>query len=179
MAAGGGRRARIAGAGGGKTPRRAGRACGEATAENICLSSVGERNDRLRDGIRKSRRVEAMVDELIGEMLAYDGRGRDPVEKVAAAARRMLMTQAVEAISQMKRESFDDLTPETLARMVNALERTRISAERLRLEYEDGFAAAKGAILREVRESLHAHPEVLAKLQELTVEAARALEERV
>lgn len=177
MEGGGGRAPKIAG--GGSTPLRMARACGEVAAADRRLPSACERNGRLRDGIRRSRRVEAMVDDLIGEMLAYDGQGRDPVEKVAAAARRMLMTQAVEAIAQMKPESFDDLTPETLARMVNSLERTRISAERLHLEYEDGFAAAKAAILREVRESLHAHPEVLAKLQALTVEAARTLEERV
>ena len=42
--------------------------------------------------------------------------------------------------------------------MVNALERSRISAERLRLQYEDGFAAAKMAIIKEVRESFREHP---------------------
>lgn len=89
------------------------------------------------------------------------------------------MAQAVEAVSRMRSESFEELTPEKLAGMVNALERTRISAGRLRLRYEDGFAAAKMAILAEVRESLLDHPDVLAKVEEITAEAARALEERI
>ena len=98
--------------------------------EKIALASVGARNNRLLEGIRKTKRVEAMVDELIEEVMAYDGEGRDPGEKVAAAARRMLMAQAVEAVSQMGKDSFEGLTPEKLAQMVNALERSRISAER-------------------------------------------------
>ncbi len=120
-----------------------------------------------------------MVDELIEEVMAYDGEGRDPGEKVAAAARRMLMAQAVEAVSHMERKSFEGLTPEKIAKMVNTLENSRISAERLRLQYEDGFAAAKMAIVNEVRESLRDHPEVMEKICELTAEATRKLEERI
>lgn len=163
----------------GKPYREVARAFEEATGESISISSMKNRNGRLRAAIRRSRRVEAMVDELIEEVVAYDGEGSDPGEKAAAAARRMLMAQAVEAVSRMRSESFEELTPEKLAGMVNALERTRISAGRLRLRYEDGFAAAKMAILAEVRESLLDHPDVLAKVEEITAEAARALEERI
>ena len=152
----------------------------KATGEKIALGSVHARNNRLLEGIRKTKRVEAMVDELIEEVMAYDGEGRDPGEKVAAAARRMLMAQAVEAVSQMgSKDSFEGLTPEKLAQMVNALERSRISAERLRLQYEDGFAAAKMAIIKEVRESFREHPEVMEKVCEIVEESTRALEERI
>ncbi len=163
----------------GKSYREVAEAFADATGETIAVSSVGRRNDKLLEAIRRSKRVEAMVNSLIEEITGYDGEGRDPGEKVAAAARGMLMVQAVEAVSHLGRESFDDLTPEKLASMVNALERTRISAERLRLRYEDGFAAAKMAIIAELREALRAHPDVLDKVCELTAQAARTLEERV
>lgn len=163
----------------GKTYREVARAFREATGESISLSALRNRDNALREGIRRSRRVEAMVDELVEEAVSCAGEGSDPGGKMASAARRMLMAQTVEAASRMGRESFEALAPEKLAGMVNALERSRVSAERLRLEYEDGFAAAKMAILAEVRESLRAHPALLEKLQELTVEAARAIEERI
>lgn len=162
-----------------KTYQEVARAFEEATGEPISLAAVRNRNRTLREAIRRSRRVEAMVDELIEEVVAEDGEGSDPGLKAADAARRMLMAQAVEALSRMGSESFEELTPEKLAEMVNALERTRISAGRLRLRYEDGFAAAKMSILAEVRESLQAHPDVLAKVEEIAEEAARALEERI
>lgn len=163
----------------GKSYREVADAFEKATGEPLSISSVVTRNNRLLEGIRKTRRVEAMVDELIEEVMAYDGEGRDPGEKVAAAARRMLMTQAVEAVSQMGKESFEGLTPEKLAQMVNALERSRISAEKLKLEYQDGFAAAKLAIVKEVRESFRAHPEVMEKVCEIVEAATRKLEEKI
>ena len=163
----------------GKTYKEVAEAFEKETGERLHISSVQKRNNRLLEGIRKTKRVEAMVDELIEEVMAYDGEGRDPGEKVAAAARRMLMTQAVEAVSQMKKESFEGLTPEKLAQMVNALERSRISAEKLKLEYQDGFAAAKMAIVKEVRESFRAHPEVMEKVCEIVEAATRKLEEKI
>ena len=163
----------------GKTYEEVAEAFEKETGEKITLGSIGARNNRLLEGIRKTKRVEAMVDELIEEVMAYDGEGRDPGEKVAAAARRMLMTQAVEAVSQMGKESFERLTPEKLAQMVNALERSRISAEKLKFEYQDGFAAAKMAIVKEVRESFRAHPEVMEKVCEIVEAATRKLEERI
>lgn len=163
----------------GKTYKEVAEAFEKETGEKITLGSIGARNNRLLEGIRKTKRVEAMVDELIEEVMAYDGEGRDPGEKVAAAARRMLMTQAVEAVSQMGKESFAGLTPEKLAQMVNGLERSRISAEKLKLEYQDGFAAAKMAIVKEVRESFRAHPEVMEKVCEIVEAATRKLEERI
>lgn len=163
----------------GKSYREVADAFEKATGEPLSISSVVTRNNRLLEGIRKTRRVEAMVDELIEEVMAYDGEGRDPGEKVAAAARRMLMTQAVEAVSQMGKESFEGLTPEKLAQMVNGLERSRISAEKLKLEYQDGFAAAKLAIVKEVRESFRAHPEVMDKVCEIVEAATRKLEEKI
>ena len=63
--------------------------------------------------------------------------------------------------------------------MVNGLERSRISAEKLRLQYEDGFAAAKLAIVKEVRESFREHPEIMEKVCEIVEEATRKLEEQV
>lgn len=163
----------------GKTYREVAEAFEKETGEKIALGSIGARNNRLLEGIRKTKRVEAMVDELIEEVVAYDGEGADPGEKVAAAARRMLMTRAVEAVSRMGKESFESLTPEKLVQMVNGLERSRISAEKLKLEYADGFAAAKMAIVKEVRESFREHPEVMDKVCEIVEEATRKLEERV
>lgn len=163
----------------GKSYREVADAFEKATGEPLSISSVVTRNNRLLEGIRKTRRVEAMVDELIEEVMAYDGEGRDPGEKVAAVARRMLMTQAVEAVSQMGKESFENLTPEKLAQMVNGLERSRISAEKLKLEYQDGFAAAKMAIVKEVRESFRAHPEVMDKVCEIVEATTRKLEEKI
>ena len=163
----------------GKTYEEVAEAFEKATGEKIGLCSIGRRNNRLLEGIRKTKRVEAMVDKLIEEVMAYDGEGRDPGEKVAAAARRMLMTQAVEAVSQMGKESFENLTPEKLAQMVNGLERSRISAEKLKLDYQDGFAAAKMAIIKEVRESFRAHPEVMEKVCEIVEAATRKLEEKI
>ncbi len=43
----------------------------------------------------------------------------------------------------------------------------------------DGFAAAKMAIVTEVRESFRAHPEVMDKVCEIVEEATRKFEERV
>ena len=163
----------------GKTYKEVALAFENATGEPLPLACVGLRNKRLLEGIRKTKRVEAIVDELIEEVMAYDGEGRDPGEKVAAAARRMLMTQAVEAVSQMGKEPFENLTPEKLAQMVNGLERSRISAEKLKLEYQDGFAAAKMAIVKEVRESFRAHPEVMEKVCEIVEAATRKLEEKI
>ena len=163
----------------GKTYKEVAEAFEKATGEKITLGSVGARNNRLLEGIRKTKRVEAMVDELVEEVMAYDGEGRDPGEKVAAAARRMLMTQAVEAVSQMGKESFESLTPEKLAQMVNGLERSRISAEKLKLEYADGFAAAKLAIVKEVRETFRADPDLMDRVCEVVEEATRKLEEQV
>ena len=54
--------------------------------------------------------------------------------------------------------------------MVNGLERSRISAEKLKLEYADGFAAAKLAIVTEVRESFREHPEIMDKVCEIVEE---------
>ena len=163
----------------GKTYKEVAEAFEEATGEKIALGSIGARNNRLLEGIRKTKRVEAMVDDLIEEVMAYDGEGRDPGEKVAAAARRMLMTQAVEAVSQMGKESFENLTPEKLAQMVNGLERSRISAEKLQLEYQDGFAAAKLAIVKEVRETFRADPDLMDRVCEIVEAATRKLEEQV
>ena len=154
----------------GKTYQEVAEAFEEATGEKITLGSIGARNNRLLEGIRKTKRIEVM---------AYDGEGADPGEKVAVAARRMLMTRAVEAVSRMGKDAFESLTPEKLAQMVNGLERSRISAEKLKLEYADGFAAAKLAIVTEVRESFHEHPEIMDKVCEIVEEATRKLEERV
>ena len=63
--------------------------------------------------------------------------------------------------------------------MVNGLERSRISAEKLKIEYADGFAAAKLAIVTEVREDVLRDPEVMDKMCEIVEEATRKLEERV
>ena len=163
----------------GKTYQEVAEAFEEATGEKITLGSIGARNNRLLEGIRKTKRIEAMVDELIEEVMAYDGEGADPGEKVAVAARRMLMTRAVEAVSRMGKDAFESLTPEKLAQMVNGLERSRISAEKLKLEYADGFAAAKLAIVTEVRESFHEHPEIMDKVCEIVEEATRKLEAQV
>lgn len=163
----------------GKTYKEVAEAFEKETGEKITLGSIGARNNRLLEGIRKTRRVEAMVGELIEEVMAYDGEGKDPGEKVAAAARRMLMTQAVEAVSRMGKESFESLTPEKLAQMVNGLERSRISAEKLKLEYADGFAAAKLAIVKEVRETFRADPDLMDRVCEIVEEATRKLEEQV
>ncbi len=62
--------------------------------------------------------------------------------------------------------------------MVNGLERSRISAEKLKLEYEDVFAAAEMAIVKEVRESFRAHPDLMDRVCEIVEEATRKLEER-
>ena len=163
----------------GRSYRAVAEAFEKATGEPLSISSVVTRNNRLLEGIRKTKRVEAMVDNLIEEVMAYDGEGRDPGEKVAAAARRMLMTQAVEAVSQMGKESFENLTPEKLAQMVNGLERSRISAEKLKLEYQDGFAAAKMAIVKEVRETFRADPDLMDRVCEVVEDATRRLEERI
>ena len=84
-----------------------------------------------------------------------------------------------ELIEEVMAYDCEGLTPEKLAQMVNGLERSRISAEKLKLEYADGFAAAKMAIVKEVRETFRADPDLMDRVCEIVEQATRKLEEQV
>ena len=135
----------------------------EATGEPIGRSSIGRRNDHLRACTEKMKSLEALVERLIQrEGITYEG--CDPGEAVADLARRMLMTRAVEAVADMPTEEMAKITPDRLVRLITRLESTRVSGERLRLQYDRAFAAAKEAIFKELEEGMREHPDLYQKV---------------
>ncbi len=131
------------------------------TGEPIGRDAMARHNRRLDDAADKMKSIEVMVDRL----LEHDGyyEGSDPGEKAAALARRMMLTLAVEAVA--------DIPPDKLAQMITRLENSRISGERLRLQYTAAFEKAKQAILAKLEVEMRGQPELreqVAALAETT-----------
>lgn len=149
---------------GGGTLKQACAAFEEATGEPIGLAAVCRyRKKIIRGAVDKMRQTEILVDRLIQrEGITYDG--CDPGEAMADLARRMLMTRAVDAVAEMPPEEMAKLTPDKLAGMIARLESTRVSGERLRLQYDRAFATAKEAIFKELEEGMREHPDLYQKV---------------
>jgi hypothetical protein len=55
--------------------------------------------------------------------------------------------------------------------MIARLESSRISGERLRLQYNKAFDTAKEAILEKLEEEMHGHPKLLEEVAQLAEKA--------
>lgn len=146
----------------------------KATGATISLETLSRyRNEILVKSIDKARHTEMLVERLVQrEGVTYEG--CDPGEAVADLARRMLLTRAVEAVAGIPPGDMAALTPDKLAQMISRLESTRISGERLRLQHDRAFTAAKEAIFTQLEDEMREHPDLLKKVAAVAEEAYEA-----
>lgn len=150
----------------------------KATGVSISLRALSRyKSEVLHRSVDKARQTEMLVERLIQrEGVSYED--CDPGEAVADLARRMLLTRAVEAVAEIPPGEMAALTPDKLAQMISRLEQARVSGERMRLQYDRAFAAAKEAILVQLEEDMRDHPDLLKKVTALAEAAyAKTLEE--
>ena len=143
----------------------------EFTGEPIGQGAITNHNKHLRESAKKTKALEVMVDRLLEREDYYDG--ADPGEKVAALTRRMLLALAVEAASDIPPEAMSRLPPDKLAQMISRLEHTRISGERLRVQYGIAYEKAREDILAHLEDEIHARPDLMKQIGELTELAAQ------
>lgn len=134
------------------------------TGEHIGKSSISRHNQRLRAAGERMKNAEMLIDRILENEGYY--KGCDPGEKVAALARRMLLTQAIEAVADIPPEEMAKLPPDKLAQMISRLEYSRISSERLRLQFNMAFEGAREAILTKLEEEMRGHPELFKRVAE-------------
>jgi len=156
---------------GGGTLAEARDAFHEFTGEPIGLASMSRHNQRLFAAADKMKSLEVMVDRLLEHEGYYEG--SDPGEKAAALARRMMLTLAVEAVADIPPETMKKMPPDKLAQMITRLEKSRISGERLRLQYNAAFEKAKEAILTKLEEEMRGRPELREQVADLAEAAYR------
>jgi len=134
------------------------------TGEHIGRSAMWKHNRRLQEAGERTKNIEMLIDRIL-EHEGYS-EGCDPGEKVAALVRRMLLTQAVEAVADIPTETMSKLPPDKLAQMISRLEYSRISGERLRLQFNMAFEGAREAILTKFEEEMRGHPELFKRVAE-------------
>ena len=158
----------------GGTLQKAQAAFEKATGETISLDTLSRyRKEVLQRAVDKARQTEMLVERLVErEGVTYEG--CDPGEAVADLARRMLLTRAVEAVAGIPPGDMAALTPDKLAQMISRLESTRISGERLRLQHDRAFTAAKEAIFTQLEDEMREHPDLLKKVAAVAEEAYEA-----
>ena len=159
---------------GGGTLQKGKEAFEKATGETISIHTLGRyRKDVLVDAAGKARQTEMLVERLVErEGVTYED--CDPGEATADLARRMLLTRAVEAVAGIPPGDMAALTPDKLAQMISRLEYTRISGERLRLQHDRAFTAAKEAIFTQLEDEMREHPDLLKKVAAVAEEAYEA-----
>jgi hypothetical protein len=155
----------------GGTLREACEASQEFTGETVGQGAMSHHNQRLRASAEKTKTLEVMVDRLLEHDGYYDG--ADPGEKVAALTRRMLLALAVEAASDIPPEAMARLPPDKLAQMISRLEHTRISGERLRVQYGIAYEKAKEDILAHLEDEMRTRPDLMKQIGELSELAAQ------
>ena len=135
----------------------------------------------LRGGIEKMRRMEDLVNRFLWPMSGGDEAGqargaedsRGPSEsRMSELARRVLLSKAIEAAADVSGDAMKALSPDQLARMISRFEETRIASDRLRLQWNKGFEAAKKAIIKVLEEELRERPELMASIRGVIDSAA-------
>ena len=149
------------------------------TGESISHKSMARHNRLLQASIEKTRKIEHLVDKVCEMAGEYDPDVCDPGEAIAAMARRMLLVQAVEAVAEIPPEAVQSLSPDKLAQMISRLEYARIAGERLRMQYERGFGAAKRAILKALEAELRERPDLLAQVREVALAVTEEAQEKL
>lgn len=153
----------------GGTQQEACEAFEKFTGEPISRFAISRHNGHLQLAAEKMRNLELLVDKMLEHEGYYEG--ADPGEKAAALARRMLLARAVEAAADIPPEMMRKMPPDKLAQMIARLESSRISGERLRLQYNKAFDTAKEAILEKLEEEMHGHPKLLEEVAQLAEKA--------
>ena len=145
------------------------------TGETIHPMTMSKRNQRIRQAAKNTLHLERLVSRI---MKARFGDAESSSEELADFARRLLLAQAADAVAGITPNAMEALTPDQLVRTVATLERSRIDADRLRLQFTKGFETAKRAILAKMAEDLRDHPDLLDAVREVADRAAAEEEAR-
>ena len=131
------------------------------TGEHIGRSAMWKHNRRLQEAGERTKNIEMLIDRI----LEHEGypEGCDPGEKVAALARRMLLTQAVKAVADIPTETMSKLPPDNLAQMISRLEYSSISGEGV------GFIPPKKSSSPEKSSSLKKPAEIRKFIEKMMV----------
>ncbi|OGG46187.1 MAG: hypothetical protein A3F84_10415 [Candidatus Handelsmanbacteria bacterium RIFCSPLOWO2_12_FULL_64_10] len=126
---------------------------------------------RFLASIEKVQEVERLVDAF----MQRQGEGADV--DIAAILRQVLLTQSLEAVTEMDAARIKAMKPGELALMIARLERTGAATAQLRMKYGKGVDAALEAILAGLERDLQGDPELFARLKEKAEAAAARIKE--
>lgn len=127
---------------------------------------------RFLASIEKVQEVERLVDAF----MRRQGEGSDV--DIAAVLRQVLLTQSLEAVTEMDASRVKAMEPGDLALMIARLERTGAATARLRMKFGKGVDAAAEAILAGLEKELRGDPQLFARLKEKAeAAAAKVLED--
>ncbi|OGL62621.1 MAG: hypothetical protein A3J27_13385 [Candidatus Tectomicrobia bacterium RIFCSPLOWO2_12_FULL_69_37] len=122
---------------------------------------------RLKRAFERAKAIEGMVDRLISHAAGLAPDELDPAEATAYVARRLLLSQVVDASALLSPKKMARLKPAELARFIMQMESTRLAGDRLRIRHEKLYAQARRDILEEMHESCRGRPDLLEELQKL------------
>ena len=126
---------------------------------------------RFLASIEKVQEVERLVDAF----MRRQGEGSDV--DIAAILRQVLLTQSLEAVTEMDAARIKAMKPGELALMIARLERTGAATAQLRMKYGKGVDAAAEAIIAGLERDLRGDPELFARLKEKAESAAALVKE--
>lgn len=145
-------------------PKKAKPAEDPESAPEIPAESPRERLDRA---FERAKAIEGQVDRLISHAAGLAPDELDPAEATAYVARRLLLSQVVDASALLSPEKMASLEPAELARFIMHLENSRLAGDRLRIRYEKLYAEARKDVLAELHEAFQGQPDLLDKLTRL------------
>ena len=123
--------------------------------------------ERLERAFERAKAIEEQADRLISHAAGLAPDELDPAEVTAYVARRLLLSQVVDASALLSPKEMAKLKPAELARFIMQMESTRLAGDRLRIRYGKLYAQARKDILEEMHEACRGKPELLAELQKL------------
>lgn len=126
---------------------------------------------RFLASIEKVQEVERLVDAF----MRRQGEGSDV--DIAAILRQVLLTQSLEAVTEMDAARIKAMSPGDLALMIARLERTGAATAQLRMKFGRGVDAAAEAILAGLEKDLQGDPQLFARLKEKAEMAAAKVRE--
>ena len=128
----------------------------------ISKSSIGRYVARQNASAREVNMIVRQTDALLHWM-------EDHPTFDAAQASLALLTGRLSNRLMTEPEMIGELEPDEVAMRIIQAAKTSAAMEKISQGREDEKAAAKAAVMDEMREALHDHPELFQQLQELVV----------
>jgi len=122
---------------------------------------------RLKEAFKRAKAIEKQVESLMAHAAGLAPDELDPIEATAYMARRVLMSQMVEASSLLSPKAMEELKPADLTRYILNLESARLAGDRLRIRHEKLYAQARQDIMNEVLEGVRGKPGLLAEMRKI------------